>query len=103
MDQVLRRDLVMMTMLLVIVGAAGQPTTSRSTVTLSECTAPIKGGTVHNARICSAPRNAGAGRGRGRGRGRDDARAGRGNPGGRGGRGNSRVRVQSLVKRGGGH
>ena len=65
-------------------GAAGQPSTSRSTVILSECTAPIVGGTVHSARICSAPRNAGARRGRGR----DDARAGRGNLGGRGGRGN---------------
>ena len=50
----------------------------------NKCTAPIKGGVAHNARICSVPRNAGAGRGRGRG----DARAGRGNPGGRGGRGN---------------
>ena len=50
----------------------------------NKCTAPIRGGTVHNARICNAPRNAGAGRGRGRG----DARAGRGSPGGRGGRGN---------------
>ena len=49
-----------------------------------KCTAPIRGGVVHNARICNAPRNAGAGRGRGRG----DARAGRGSPGGRGGRGN---------------
>ena len=52
----------------------------------NKCTAPIKGGVVHNARICSAPRNAGAGRGGARGRG--DARAGRGNRGGRGGRDN---------------
>jgi len=52
----------------------------------NKCTAPIKGGVVHNARICSVPRNAGAGRGRGRGRG--EARVGRGNPSGRGGRGN---------------
>ena len=50
----------------------------------NKCTAPIRGGTVHNARICNAPRQPGAGRGRGRG----DARAGRGSPGGRGGRGN---------------
>jgi len=48
----------------------------------TKCTAPIKGGVHHNARICSAPRSSGRGRGRG------DARTGRGSRNGRGGRGN---------------
>jgi hypothetical protein len=38
MGQAPRRDLAMTLMLLVIVGAAGQPITSRSTVTLSDAT-----------------------------------------------------------------
>jgi hypothetical protein len=38
MGQAPRRDLAMMLMLLVIVGAAGQPITSRSTVTPSDAT-----------------------------------------------------------------
>ena len=57
---------------------AGDCTAGRCT----KCTAPIKGGVHHNARICSAPRSSGRGRGRG------DATTGRGNRNGRGGRGN---------------
>jgi hypothetical protein len=41
MGQALRRDLAMMLMLLVIVSAAGQPITSRSTVTLSDATSVL--------------------------------------------------------------
>jgi hypothetical protein len=41
MDQALRRDLAMMMKLLVIVGAAGQPITSRSTVVLSAATSVL--------------------------------------------------------------
>ena len=51
----------------------------------TKCTAPIKGGVSHNARICTVPRNAEAGRGRGM---RRDVKTERGGRSGRGGRGN---------------